>query len=137
MRKKDNAGLVLIIVISAVLVLAASPLVAAPELLETNPDSALALTLAQFEGSFLSLEKAKQEAMKHATSVQEARAALKAAGGTHRREKGVFDPELFAEGEKSRFRQPSAFAVPGVGSFAIVQEDERLTGSAGLRLKSP
>ncbi|HEU4437530.1 MAG TPA: TolC family protein, partial [candidate division Zixibacteria bacterium] len=135
-KRKTKAGLFLTLTLGGAL-FSAQTAQAAPELLETNPDSALALTLAQFEGSFISLQEAKAEAMKHATSVQEARAALKAAGGTHRREKGAFDPELFAEGEKSRFRQPSAFAVPGVGSFAIVQEDERLTGSAGLRLKSP
>jgi outer membrane protein TolC len=136
LKGKIRAGLFAALTISGAL-FSVQTAKAAPELLETNPDSALAMTLAQFEGSFISLEEAKSEALKHATSVLEARAALKAAGGTHRREKGAFDPELFAEGEKSRFRQPSAFAVPGVGSFAIVQEDERLTGSAGLRLKSP
>ncbi|HLG94188.1 MAG TPA: TolC family protein [candidate division Zixibacteria bacterium] len=134
MKRKIKTGLFLSLFIALPLTRTAR---AAPELLETNPDSALALTLAQFEGSYLSLEEAKSEAMKHATSVQEAKAALKVAGGTHRREKGAFDPELFAEGEKSRFRQPVAFAVPQVGSFSFVQEDERLSGSAGLRLKFP
>ena len=64
-KRKVNAGLFLILTLSVAL-LGARPLQAASELLENNPDSALALTLSQFEGSFISLEEAKSEAMKYA-----------------------------------------------------------------------
>ncbi|MCI0330749.1 MAG: TolC family protein [candidate division Zixibacteria bacterium] len=116
-----------------VLLLKIGTAASAQELLENDPDSALALTLSQFEGSFITLQDAKSEAMKYATSVQEAKAALKAAAGAHRKEKGAFDPELFAEGEKSKVRQPTASRFAG----ATVLENEQVTGSAGLRLKSP
>lgn len=129
---KVNAGLFLILILSIAL-FSAHTAQAASELLENNPDSALALTLSQFEGSFISLAEAKEEALKSATSVQEAKAALKAAGGAHRREKGAFDPELFAEGERSRIHQPAASPFAG----ATVLDNEQLTGSAGLRLKLP
>ena len=132
-KRKVIAGLFLTLTLSIVLFLGIDTVQAASELLENNPDSALALTLSQFEGSFISLEEAKGEAMKSATSVLEAKAGLKAAGGAHRREKGAFDPELFAEGEKSRFRQPTASPFAG----ATVLDNEELTGSAGLRLKLP
>ncbi len=129
---KVTAGLFFTLTLSIAL-LSLQTSQAAPELLETNPDSALALTLSQFEGSYLSLAEAKEEAMKSATSVLEAKAALKAAGGAHRREKGAFDPELFAEGERSRIHQPAASPFAG----ATVLDNEQLTGSAGLRLKLP
>lgn len=106
---------------------------AAPGLLENNPDSALALTLSQFEGSFISLEEAKGLALKNATSVLEAQAALQAAGGFHRREKGAFDPELFGEFRRGRARQPAASYFAG----ADVLKTDTTTGTAGLRWKLP
>jgi outer membrane protein TolC len=110
---------------------------AAPDFIKVNPDSALLVTLSQFPGAFISLNEAINLALKNSTSVLEASAVLKSTKGALRREKGVFDPELFVEAEISRIHQPSAFAIPQVGSFAFVQEDEQLIGSAGLRLKSP
>ena len=115
------------------LILESGKLKAASNFLENNPDRALALTLSQFEGSFISLEEAKSEALKYATAVQEAKAGLKAAGGAHRREKGAFDPELFAEGQRSRIHQPTGSPFAG----ATVLANEQLTGLAGLRLKLP
>jgi len=132
-KRKVIAGLFLTLTTSVALLLGVRPLQAASELLENNPDSALALTLSQFEGNFISLKEANSEASRNATSVQEAKAGLQAAGGTHRKEKGAFDPELFAEGEKSRVHQPTGSPFAG----ATVLDNELLTGSAGLRWKLP
>jgi hypothetical protein len=60
-----------------------------------NPDSALRVALDELEGSPLSLKDAVAFGLERATSVRAAEAAYSAAIGSVRREKGVFDPELF------------------------------------------
>ncbi len=132
LTRKVNAGLFLALMLGAVLSFG-TKIARSAELLETNPDSALSLTLSQFEGSFISLEEARKQAFENAASVLEAKAVLKAAGGAHRKEEGAFDPELFAEGERSRIHQPTGSPFAG----ATVLDNEQLTGSAGLRLKLP
>ncbi|OGC76032.1 MAG: hypothetical protein A2Z27_05580 [candidate division Zixibacteria bacterium RBG_16_50_21] len=124
---------ILKLILSLVLVLTACELWAAPNILENNPDSALTLTLAQFQGRFITLDEAQNLALKNATSLQEAAANLKAAKGMLRREKGTFDPELFAEAQSSKADLPSGSPFAG----ALVLENEELTGSVGLRIKLP
>lgn len=120
--------------LSVALILAAiQARAAASDFLEGNPDSALSVTLAQFQGRFISLNEALNLALKNSTSVLEATAFLKAAKGTLRREKGAFDPELFAEAQMSKADQPSGSPFAG----ALVLENEEVTGSVGLRLKLP
>lgn len=121
----------------AALMLLFSLVNAAPGISIDNPDSALSITLSQFPGTFISLNQAINLALKNSTSVLEASAVLKSAKGILRREKGAFDPELFAEAQKSSVHEPAASLIPGVGSFSFVQADVLLTGSAGLRFKLP
>jgi hypothetical protein len=56
----------------------------------TNPDSALAVALARFEGTFITLDETQRLALQNAASVQEAAAGLRAARGMHRNRPGTF-----------------------------------------------
>lgn len=69
----------------------------APTGLAANPDSALARALAEIEGEPLSLQRAVDAALEGSTDVRAAAARLRAARGAARRERGAFDPELFAD----------------------------------------
>ena len=59
------------------------------------PDSALRVILEQIQGTPLSLDQARQYALKNAAPLLRAEASYLAARGSVRREKGAFDPELF------------------------------------------
>jgi len=76
---------------------------------EANPDSALSVTLSQLPGSNISPNEAIALALTHATQVNEAKAAVKAARGAARSVKGAFDPGLFAQILKTDSHVPEAF----------------------------
>lgn len=99
----------------------------------TNPDSVLAATLKQLQGAPLSLQQAMELALRQATTVRTAEAELRAAGGTVRRERGAFDPELFAELSKSGRDLPSA--SPFAGADVLTQDEFRT--STGVRITLP
>jgi outer membrane protein TolC len=91
------------------------------------------VTLAGIEGEPLALEEAVTRALREATRAREAEAALRAAEGEVRRERGAFDPVIFAEIEVSNTDQPTASPFAG----ADVLMDEQTLGSAGARIRLP
>ena len=98
-----------------------------------NPDSALKLSLASIEGTPLTLAQALEAALAQATSVRAAEAAFRAARGAARRERGVFDPELFASTVRREEDQPSA----PLFSRATVLHNKETTSSGGARVTLP
>lgn len=99
----------------------------------SNPDSALKLSLASIEGTPLTLGQAVEAALERATSVREAEAAFRAARGAARRERGVFDPELFASTNRRGEDQPAA----PLFSRATVLHNKETTTSGGARVTLP
>ncbi len=95
-----------------------------------NPDSALALALAEIEGDPLALDPAVEWGIANSTLARDAEAALYAARGAVRREKGTFDPTLFAGADWRGDEVPSAspFARPDV----VDNEASALTGGLGV-----
>lgn len=96
-------------------------------------DSALAAKLAQIQGTPLRLDEALEAARVHSTALREAEAAWVAARAAVRRERGGFDPELFANMERAHAETPTASPFSG----ADVLETERTAGSVGARLTLP
>jgi len=125
--------------VAAFLLLAAAPARAqeptTPNIITViaNPDSALKLSLASIEGTPLSLGQAVQAALEKATSVRDAEAAFRAARGAARRERGVFDPELFASTNRREEDQPAA----PLFSRATVLHNKETTTSGGARVTLP
>jgi outer membrane protein len=101
--------------------------------LEANPDSALARALDLIQGEPLGLEDAVRTALRRAAPVREAGAAVMAARGAWRRERGAFDPELFADALRTKEDRPAASPFAG-GS---VLRPDVTTGTAGARLDLP
>ena len=101
-------------------------------LLESNPDSALTIALSQLSGAPLTLAEAEAAALDQATDVREARGALMAARGAMRSEKGVFDPELFAEISRSEADTPTA--SPFSGASLIRSKEAFASGGARVTL---
>ncbi len=99
----------------------------------TRPDSALQATLSAMTGQPLGLTEARQRAITNSTRVLLAGAALRAAKGAVRRDRGAFDPEIFAEFGKVGNDAPSASPFGG----ASVLETERTNTATGLRVKLP
>jgi len=97
------------------------------------PDSALARFVAAMPGEPLSLEEAQEAAVAGSTDLREARAGLQAARGALRREKGAFDPVLFADWTTANEDTPTASPFAG----ADVLETETRSVAAGARLKLP
>ncbi len=97
----------------------------------TNPDSALAAALAQIEGTPITLQQAVDLAMRNSTAIAEAQAAMAAARGLRRRERGVFDPEYYASGEHVRDEIPTASPFSG----ADVLVSNQSTFDSGLRTR--
>lgn len=98
-----------------------------------NPDSALIATLSKIEGAPLRLDEVISMAAEHSTFARDAKAALAAARGSLTRERGVFDPELFAGLNKSSEKQPSASPFTG----AAVLHPRTTYGEAGARVTLP
>lgn len=105
----------------------------AQPLVPTNPDSALTATLAQLPGESLSLAEAVARAAEQATATRVAAAQLEAARQAVRREKGVFDPELFGAADWSGADTPSASLFAG----ADVLETTSSRYEAGARIRLP
>ncbi len=100
--------------------------------LESSPDSALAVTLAGVTGTPLTLERALALGMENDTGVRSAAAALDAARGTVRREKGAFDPELFVQADKSSDDSPTA--SPFSGADVLKTDQTQVSGGARITL---
>jgi len=101
--------------------------------IDTNPDSALAYEISRIEGDPLSLAEAAAAALANATAAREAEAAVRAAGGEARTERGAFDPELFLAIEKRNEDAPTSSPFSG----ADVLETEETFTSAGARMRLP
>jgi outer membrane protein TolC len=101
--------------------------------LHANPDSALNLALAAIEGAPLTLDEAVSAALQSATPVRTADAELRAARGAARRERGLFDPELFAEASRREEDQPNASFFSGASVLRI----KETTTSGGARVTLP
>jgi len=99
--------------------------------LPSSPESALAAAIDSIPGSRLSLAQALDLAIHNDTAVKEAQAAVVAAEGAVRREKGTFDPELFANVLRSGVDQPTASPFSG----ADVLSQQFTTASGGARMK--
>ena len=97
------------------------------------PDSALTRALGQIVGQPLRLEAAIEVALARSGEVQTARAQLQAARGTVLRERGIFDPDLFAEFKRSSGNEPTASPFAG----AQVLELDEISAQTGLRLRLP
>ncbi len=99
----------------------------------TNPDSALIRILNQIEGSEISLDEAVSSALDKSTEIRQNKARLDAARAVVQKERGAFDPELFARIEYLDQNQPSASFFAG----ANVLETKQTNGLAGLRMSLP
>ncbi|MBD3334817.1 MAG: hypothetical protein GF355_04820 [Candidatus Eisenbacteria bacterium] len=100
-------------------------------LIESSPDSALALTLRRMPGTPLSLDDAVAMALRNAPAAREAVYALAGAEAVLKRERGVFDPELFGDVERSGRDEPTSSPFSG----ADVLETDRLHLAAGSRIR--
>lgn len=98
---------------------------------DLNPDSLLENIITNIGGTSLSLARARQYALKNATSVRSAEAAYLAAGGVLRRERGYFDPEFFFSLNYQDVKAPTASFFAGADVLATKQT----TSQTGLRLK--
>lgn len=98
-----------------------------------TPDSALLIILKNIDGDELSLIKAHELALKNATSVKNSEAMYRAALGTLRRERGLFDPEFFFNLTFRDMKEPTASFFAG----ADVLVTEQTTSQTGLKLKLP
>jgi outer membrane protein len=101
--------------------------------LPSSPDSALSQTLAKLEGTPLRLADVINLAVDHSTQALDARAALAAARGALKRQRGAFDPELFAGASKTSEKQPSSSPFSG----ADVVYPRTTAGDAGVRVTLP
>lgn len=90
-------------------------------------DSALTEQLRGIDGTPLGLEAAVQLATRNSTLLGEAEAARAAAAAIVKRERGAFDPAIFADGRSSSEELPTASPFAG----APVLENERLDGTVG------
>ncbi len=127
-------------VIALVLLGALAPAARAAELLETNPDSTLTITIQKIEGVQISLEEAQKLALIQATGVRDAEAAMRAARGALRHESGAFDPELFLDADRTGVEQPTASPFSGgapLPSGATVVKTTQTTASTGARVTLP
>lgn len=108
----------------------AAPFTPGSPTLASNPDSALAHALAEIRGTPLSLADAVQSALKGSTQVLTAAAEMRAARGAARRERGAFDPELFADLNHVDQEQPSSSVFTGT-------QLKETTASGGARITLP
>ncbi len=101
------------------------------ELLDTPPDSLLADFIRSMPGEGLALEGAVERALEQSPEARAARARLEEAIGRVRREKGTFDPEIFAGIELRDDETPSASVFAG----ADILESQTTTTSVGARTR--
>ena len=110
------------------------------DLLETNPDSTLTITLQHIEGVPIGLDEAQRMALAQATTVREAEARMRAAKGSLRHESGAFDPELFLDADRAGVDQPTASPFSGGDSLpsgASLVRTTQTTASTGARVTLP
>ncbi len=98
--------------------------------MDVRPDSALVETLRHMEGTPLRLDEAIEAALSEATDVRDAQGVLQAARGAMRRERGAFDPELFADVTRSSTAQAKT-------SLFASGLDKQTEVSAGVGLRLP
>lgn len=98
-----------------------------------NPDSSLQVILNKLEGDNLSIQEAKDFALKNATSVKSAEAVYLAAKGSLRKERGYFDPEFYFSLIYQDLQEPTASFFAGA-DVLITEQTSTLTG---LKLKLP
>jgi len=110
-----------------------SPGEASPSTLDHLADSALAEVLAGFTGQPITLSEARELAIKNSTEVLTAEALVRSAAGIVRRERGAFDPTLFAEITRSRAETPSS--TPFSGAAALNQKTTDFRTGANWRLR--
>ncbi len=99
----------------------------------SNPDSALTGILKEVKGTPLELRQAIDYALKNNTSVRKAEAAYLGAGGSLKRERGEFDPELFFNINYTDQKQPTASFFSG----APVLSNQQTSSQTGLRMNLP
>jgi outer membrane protein len=95
-----------------------------------NPDSALARELAAIQGAPLRLADAIDAAVNGSTTVRVAAADLAAARGSARKERGAFDPELFADFNHLESEQQAASIFAGT-------KTQQTFASGGARVTLP
>ena len=99
-----------------------------------NADSALSRELGKIEGAPISLGEAIHAAVTGGSLAQRTAAAtLAAARGTHTRESGAFDPNLFLNTDRLHVEQPTASPFAG----APVLETDQTVGTGGARITLP
>lgn len=98
-----------------------------------TPDSALAAILGTLEGSPLTLAQALDAALANATTVRRAEAVSNSARGAVRRERGLFDPELFFNLNYLDQETPTASFFSGASVLTTTQTDSR----TGIRMDLP
>src|SRR5258706_8192320 len=98
-----------------------------------NPDSVLRTILKGIAGTHLPLNEAIRQGLANATSVRRAEAAFQAAQGTVRRERGVFDPELFFNLYYEDDNIPTSSFFAG----ANILMNQQTTYQSGLRWTLP
>lgn len=99
----------------------------------SNPDSTIAGILQKMQGTPLTLQQAVEYALKNNTAVRKAEAAYLSAGGSLRREKGAFDPELFFSVNYVDQKLPTASFFSG----APVLSTQQTTSNSGIRMSLP
>ena len=104
-----------------------------PSLARAVLDSAVSAELANLPGATLTLAEARSLARTDATRVRLARAAVDAARGTLRSERGAYDPEVYGEGSHRDREEPAASFFSG----ADVVTTTETRGEAGLRWRAP
>jgi outer membrane protein TolC len=98
-----------------------------------NPDSVLRVILKGIAGTHLALDEAIRQGMANATSVRRAEAAYQAAQGAVRRERGIFDPELFFNVNYEDDNIPTSSFFAG----ANILMNQQTTSQGGLRWMLP
>ncbi len=112
----------------------------AADLLESNPDSTLTITIQKIEGVPISLEEVQRLALQQSTPVRDAEAAMRASRGALRHESGAFDPELFLDAQRTGVDQPTASPFSGgtpLPSGATLVRSTQTGASTGARIKLP
>ena len=105
----------------------------AQEFLPVNPESTLRAAIDSIPGAPLTLRDALALAVENDPAVKEARAGVEAAEGALRREKGTFDPELFAN--VLRTGEDSPTASPFAGADVLSTEQTLAAGGARMKLR--
>jgi outer membrane protein TolC len=100
---------------------------AAPQTAPAALDSALAEQLQGIPGTDLGLDEAVQIALQNSAELGQAAAGQAAAAAVVRRERGAFDPALFASGSRTKVDLPTASPFAG----APVLKNTQLDGTVG------